>query len=104
MKPVLTMLPSALLSGVLAAQALAPMPRLTVDVGAEVVFTVAHANQPFFAAVGVSLTPGQRHWFQGLPPILDDVVVLGVGFVDHEFVVRVPQARLPILPSLYSQR
>lgn len=103
MKAVRSFLPLVLMAGALVAQSIPAQPVLSVVVGPAVEFTLTHANSPFGAAVVLSFAPDQTHWFQGLPPILSDFVVLGVAYVDNRFVIAVPHAQLPSGVLLYGQ-
>lgn len=42
-------------------------------------------GSPFFAAVLVSLSPTLTNYFVGLPPLLTDFAVLGIGIGDDSF-------------------
>lgn len=46
-------------------------------------FTVEGASTPYVAGVIVSLSPDLVHYFVGLPPLLADHVVAGVGIVEQ---------------------
>jgi hypothetical protein len=92
-----------LLSGALAAQS-PGAPTLSIEaVGPSLQFTVAGPEAPFLGGVLLSLSPTLTHYFQGLPPLLSDFVVVGVGFADKEYSVQVLQQQLPAGIQLYAQ-
>ena len=107
MKPALSLFSLLLISGALAAQSMAAAPKLSIaPVGASLEFSVAGPEAPFFGAVLLSLSPSVSHYFHGLPPILSDFAVLGVGFADPErntYSVAVLEYRLPPGILLYAQ-
>lgn len=106
MKPALSHFSLFLLSSVLAAQAPAhiPVPELDIVLApAAVEFHVSGPEGVFLGGVILSLSPDLVHYFQGLPPLLADFVVLGVGAAYDEYVVSVPQHALPQGIEIYAQ-
>lgn len=92
-----------LMSGTLAAQSIAA-PTLSIEpVGPALQFTVSGPQTPFFGGVLLSLSPTLSHYFQGLPPLLSDFVVLGVGFAEKDYSVKVLEHLLPPGIMLYAQ-
>ena len=69
----------------------------------KVEFHVSGPAEPFLGAVILSLSPDETHYFVGLPPILTDFVVLGVGAAKSEYVVSVPMLSLPPGILIYAQ-
>jgi hypothetical protein len=69
----------------------------------QVEFHVTAPSDPFLGAVILSLSPDLTHYFTGLPPILSDFVVLGVGAGKGEYVVSVPMLSLPPGILIYAQ-
>ena len=105
MKPARSLLSLLLLSASLVAQDMKG-PNLSIEAaGADMRFTVAGLEAPFLGGVVLSLSSDLVNYFQGLPPLLSDFVVLGVGFAnsDHEFSVQVPQHSLPAGILIYAQ-
>ena len=79
MKPARSFFSLILLSSALAAQA-EPYPRLVVEFAPLVMnFHVKSLPETFVGAVIVSLVADQVHFFEGLPPLLVDFSVVGVG-------------------------
>lgn len=71
-------------------------PMLSVDVGPRVVsLGVSGPQSPFVAAVIVSLSPDLTHYLQGLPPLLSDFAVLGVGLADEVYKASIDTAIVP---------
>ena len=106
MKPALSHFSLFLLSSVLAAQspARSPVPELDIVLApAAVEFHVSGPEGVFLGGVILSLSPDLVHYFQGLPPLLADFVVLGVGAAYDEYVVSVPQHALPQGIEIYAQ-
>jgi hypothetical protein len=103
MKPAHSILSLLLLSVPLAAQAPAA-PTLSIEaVGPAMQFSVAGPKAPFLGGVLLSLSPTLTHYFVGLPPLLSDFVVLGVGIADLQFSVQVMQHQLPAGILIYAQ-
>jgi hypothetical protein len=69
----------------------------------QVEFHVTAPRDPFLGAVILSLSPDLTHYFTGLPPILGNFVVLGVGAGKGEYVVTVPMLSLPPGILIYAQ-
>jgi len=105
MKPARSFLSLLVLSGALAAQSTDP--KLTIaPVGPLLEFSVAGPTAPFLGAVILSFSPAVSHYFQGLPPILTDFAVLGVGFADPDrnaYAVAIPEYLLPPGILMYVQ-
>ncbi len=112
MKPAHSFLSLLLLSSMLAApvpaqgseHAPAPQPVLTIDLqqGAAA-FHVAGPKGVFLGGVILSLSGDVVHYFQGLPPLLADFVVLGVGAAYGEYVITIPQSSLPAGVLIHAQ-
>lgn len=106
MKPALSHFSLFLLSSVLAAQSPAhvPVPELDIVLAPSVVeFHVSGPEGVFLGGVILSLSPDLVHYFHGLPPLLADFVVLGVGAAHGEYVVSVRQRALPPGIQIYAQ-
>jgi len=107
MKPARSFFSLLLLSGSLAAQSVASSPTLSIaPVGPMLEFTVAGPEAPFLGAVILSLSPAVSHYYQGLPPILSDFVVLGVGLAADDrraYSVAVLEYQLPPGILLHAQ-
>jgi hypothetical protein len=104
MKPVHSFLSLFVLSSMVAAQALAPQPVLKIELQPAVAsFHVSGPAGVFLGGVILSLSGDRVHYFQGLPPLLADFVVLGVGAVSGEYVVSIPQSSLPPGVMIYAQ-
>ena len=104
MKPAHSFFSLLLLSGLLAAQSLAAGPTLSMAaVGSSLEFSVAGPEGPFLGGVILSLSPQLSYYYQGLPPILSDFVVLGVGIAEKEYSVQVLEHLLPPGMMLYAQ-
>lgn len=67
-------------------------------------FHVRHEDAPFLGIVLVSLSPELEHFHVGLPPLLEQAVVLdwGIG-QDGEFATRVQDSMLPPGVMIYAQ-
>lgn len=103
MKPAHSILSLLLLSLPLSAQSLTA-PTLSIEpVGPALQFSVAGPEEPFLGGVLLSLSPDLTHYFVGLPPLLSDFVVLGVGFADEQYSVQVLQHQLPAGILLHAQ-
>ena len=103
MNPSRSLFSLLLLSGALAAQSLTAPTLKIAAVGPALQFTVAGPEAPFLGGVLLSLSPTLTHYFQGLPPLLSDFVVLGVGFAEKEYSVQVLQHQLPAGILIYAQ-
>lgn len=106
MKPALSHFSLFLLSSVLAAQSPAGIPDPDLDIvlaPAAVEFHVSGPKGVFLGGVILSLSPDLVHYFQGLPPLLADFVVLGVGAAYGEYVVSLPPRALPPGIQIYAQ-
>ena len=105
MKPARSFFSLILLSGALAAQA-APNPRLAIEFAPLVVnFHVKSLPEPFIGAVILSLNIDQVHFFEGLPPLLVDFAVAGVGVSapGGKFSCSVAESLLPPGIPIYAQ-
>jgi len=112
MKPARSFLSLLLVSGLcsglsssLAAQA-ARSPEPVLDIVLKPGVAEFHVGGPkgvFLGGVILSLSPDLVHYFQGLPPLLAEFVVLGVGAAHGEYVVSVPQIALPPGIRIYAQ-
>lgn len=102
---------SVLLAALFAAApitAQAALPKMTLDLrtASGAVEAKVHVdNLKFLAVVVVSLSPVQRHYFFGLPPILDNFAVFGVGVTgDGTLLLRAPDSvRVPAGLAVYGQ-
>lgn len=107
MKPALASLSLFALSSLLAAQApldQSPGPALSIDLQPErVEFAVSGLDGVFLGGVILSLQPDLVHYFEGLPPLLADFVVLGVGVAHDEYRIGVPVVALPPGLQIYAQ-
>ncbi len=102
----LSLLVVSALSSALAAQAAPRSPEPVLDIVLKpgvAQFHVAGPEGVFLGGVILSLSPDLVHYFQGLPPLLADFVVLGVGAAYEEYVVSVPQRALPPGIMIYAQ-
>lgn len=89
-----------------AAQAAAPSdPPFTVVLQpAAIDFHLRHDSSPFLGIVLVSMVPDLQHFHVGLPPLLEQSVVLDWGLgQDSEFTTRVPDTLLPPGVMIYAQ-
>jgi len=103
MNPARSLFSLLLLSAALAAQSPGAPTLKIAAVGPSLQFTVAGPEAPFLGGVVLSLSPTLTHYFQGLPPLLSDFVVVGVGFADKEYSVQVLQHQLPAGILLHAQ-
>ena len=100
---------SSLILAALCAMPLSPLPSqpaLHIGlVGANLESRIAGCDQIFLGGVIASLSPQQTHYLTGLPPLLTDHVVLGVGvgYPDGGFAVSLPQSLLPPGLQIYAQ-
>ncbi len=79
-------------------------PTLAVAVGVGAVsLGVSGPQSPFVGAVILSLSPNQTHYLQGLPPLLTDFAVLGVGFAEQTYKATIPVANVPPGLFIYAQ-
>jgi hypothetical protein len=89
---------SLLLTGLLPAQSQkSPAPDLRIEYPSQrVEFRVTGAATEYLGAVLLSLDPTLTHSFQGLPPILTNFIVLGVGptAAGKDFIVSVRESML----------
>ena len=105
MKPARSFFSLMLLSGALAAQA-APQPQLVVEfVPFAMNFHVKSLPEPFIGAVILSLNIDQVTIVQGLPPLLVDFAVAGVGLSGPggKFSCSVAESLLPAGVTIYAQ-
>jgi hypothetical protein len=95
MKPACSFLSLVCASGLLAAQSQSS-PVLGIEVEPSTVsFHVSGMEGVFLGGVIVSLSPDLMHYFQGLPPMLADFAVLGVGAAFERYSIAVPRRTLP---------
>lgn len=100
MNAIRSFVPLALAAALVAQRETTPAPILTVDVLPQTVAIQLQSRPaPFVGVVIASLSPQMRHFFVGLPPLLDDSVVLGYGLADDRFRVDIPVEALP--PGLF---
>ncbi len=109
MKPAHSLIPLAFAFAVpaLAAQpAAANDPRFAVVLQpAMVEFHVAQSGPAFFGVVLVSTSPNLQHFLVGLPPLLQDAVILDVGLsnANGEFATRFRDTVFPAGIAIYAQ-
>ncbi|MEO6594511.1 MAG: hypothetical protein ABIP94_07145 [Planctomycetota bacterium] len=103
MKPALPFLSLILLaSGSVEAQS----PDLTVQlVPYAIEYRVSGPTEPFFAAVILSLSPKLAPYAHGVPPLLTDFAILGIGIGNTDAGVLLAQAEqgLPAGIFIYAQ-
>lgn len=89
----------------LPAQSASPGAHLDIQFnGPQLEFHVTGPAEPFLGGVILSLSPDLTHYFVGLPPILSDFVVLGVGLsVKGEYLISIPQNSVPPGIFIYAQ-
>ena len=92
---------------VLAAPLAAPKEGALLDVqlvpGA-VQFAVDGPEAPFVAGVLLSLSSDLAHYYDGLPPLLVDHVIAGVGFVEMgRYELSLPDTALPPGVMIFAQ-
>ncbi|MBK8101506.1 MAG: hypothetical protein IPK26_30875 [Planctomycetes bacterium] len=66
-------------------------------------FRVTGPQTPFFGGLIVAANPTQQHFLQLLPPLLVDFVVVGTGFAQGDYIVRVENAQIPLGVRLYAE-
>src|SRR5262245_59116795 len=108
MKPARSLIPLAFVFAVpaLAAQpAAASDPRIAVVLQpAMVEFHVTQEQPSFLAVVLVSVSPDLQHYLTGLPPMLDQSLVLDWGFAtDGQFSTRFRDTTFPAGIPIYAQ-
>ena len=108
MKPARSLIPLAFVFAVpaFAAQpAVASDPRIAVVLRpAMVEFHITQEQPSFLGVVLVSVAPDLRHFLTGLPPMLDQSVVLDWGFAtDGEFSTRFRDTMFPAGIPIYAQ-
>ncbi|HEU4420602.1 MAG TPA: hypothetical protein VFT55_16810 [Planctomycetota bacterium] len=108
MKPAHSLIPLAF---VLAAPAFAAQPAAASDPRIAVVlqpatveFHIMQEQPSFLAVVLVSLSPDLRHFLTGLPPMLDQALVIDWGFAaDGVFSTRFRDTTFPAGIRIYAQ-
>jgi hypothetical protein len=106
MKPARSLFSLILLSGALAAQSVNAPPRLVIEFAPLAMnFHVKSLQEPFVGAVILSLNIDQVHYFDGLPPLLVDFAVAGVGLSAPGgiFSCSVAESLLPPGMTIYAQ-
>lgn len=107
MKPALVSFSLFAWSSLLAAQVPSrdvPGPSLAIDIGAERVgFAVSGPKGVYLGAVVLSLRSDLANYLQGLPPLLADFVVLGVGAAYGDYHIDMPLAAIPPGITIYAQ-
>ncbi len=79
-------------------------PRLAIDVYQDAVkYRVATGQPQFLGAVILSLSDQQRVQLPGVPALLDQFVVAGVGQGQSEYTVAMPIGWLPVGVKVYAQ-
>jgi len=79
-------------------------PMLSISAGPNVVsLGVSGPQSPFVGAVILSLSGNLTHYFQGLPPLLTDFAVLGVGAAAETYKATIPVANVPPGLLIYAQ-
>lgn len=73
------------------------------DFQAFVQFRLTGPQTPFFGGLIVAANPTQQHFLRWLPPLLADFVVVGTGFAQGEYVVRVETAQVPVGVRVYAE-
>lgn len=80
-------------------------PSLTVKlVPGAIEFAVEGPTTPYVAGVLLSLSPDVVHYLVGLPPLLQDFVVAGTGFVEvGSYDLTLPDVALPPGVMIHAQ-
>jgi hypothetical protein len=104
MKPARLLFSLIVLSGALAAQAV-DQPKLSIRFRPFLVdFTITSPHETFVGATLLSLTPNLVHYFDALPPLLGEHVVLDVGIGQgHQYSSAVSEFLLPPGTFIYAQ-
>jgi hypothetical protein len=83
-----------------------PGPTLTISYAPyQVIFNVSGPEEPFLGAILGSLEPEMTQFFEGVPPLLSNFVVLDVGFGDGivGYTAVFPELMLPPGVLIYVQ-